>query len=274
MNALPSLGLGIGWRPALGRTIDARQDLSFVELVAENLDPRHPLPCAVRRLTHSGVKVVLHGLSLSLGGAEPVDVRRLDALARLAEATGACLVSEHAAFVRAGGKEAGHLLPLPRNAPALEALVENVRRAQAVLPVPLAIENIASLIEWPGAEMDEPEFLSELVTATGCGLLVDVANLYANALNGGFSGYEWLDAIPQGRIAYVHLAGGTRRGGLYHDTHAHPLPSGSLDLLAHLGPRARGFMLERDANFPPADELNAELDAIVCAVSAATRSAA
>jgi uncharacterized protein (UPF0276 family) len=120
MNAtLPQLGLGIGWRPELALRIERRADLGFVEVIAEDLNPWGPLPGPVLQLRERGTTIVPHGISLSLGGAEPPDPRRLEALGRLAERLGAPLVSEHLAFVRAGGLESGHLLPLPRTREAL-----------------------------------------------------------------------------------------------------------------------------------------------------------
>ncbi len=114
-----------------------------------------------------------HGISLSLGGAERPDPARLEALARLAVRFLAPMVSEHIAFVRAGGVETGHLLPLPRTRDALDVLVANVCEAQSALPVPLALENIAALVEWPEAEMDEAQFLTELLERTGAGSCSD-----------------------------------------------------------------------------------------------------
>ena len=106
-------GLGIGWRPELALAIDRRRGLGFVEIVAENIDPDRP-PDALVRLMDRGVRVIPHGISLSLGGAEPIERPRVKRLADLANRFGSPLVSEHIAFVRAGGMEAGHLLPLPR----------------------------------------------------------------------------------------------------------------------------------------------------------------
>lgn len=261
---LHPLGLGIGWRRALAPAIDRREDLGFVELFAEHLDPRDPLPREVRALQGRGVQVVLHSTRLSLGSAEPVSRRELEGLARLAEATGACLVSDHVCFVRARGKEAGHMLPLPFCGAALEALCENVLAAQKLLPAPLALENIAALVAFPGSELSEPAFLSALFERTGALFLLDLANLHANALNHGYDPLDWLDLAPLTRLAYVHLAGGVTRGGLYHDTHLHPLPPGPLALLAALRRRVPvpGAMLERDGRFPPRAELFLELDAI------------
>ena len=261
------LGLGIGWRPELAPAILRRLGLGFVEVVAEAFPVERPLPLALVELRRRGVTVVPHGVRLSLGGAERPDPRRIAVLSTLAERVGAPLVSEHIAFVRGGGVEAGHLLPVPRTRAALDVLVENIGIAMAQLRVPLALEPIATLFEWPDAEFDEASFLGELLDRTGALLLLDVANLWANARNGGPDPCALLDRLPLDRIAYVHVAGGVEDGGLYHDTHAHPVPAGVLDLLAELDRRCPvpGVMLERDRQFPTAGELNHELDAVAAA---------
>ena len=261
---LSHLGLGIGWRPEIALAIDRRRDLGFIELLAEDFFSDDQLPAPVERLRDRGVRIVPHGVSLSLGGADPVDRRRLDALARLARRVDAPLVSEHIAFVRGGGIESGHLLPLPRTREAVELVVANVKEAKAALDIPLAVENIASLFQWPDAEMDEATFLSEVIEGADVMLLLDIANVYANSRNHGYDPRELLDRIPLERIAYVHVAGGVDREGLYHDTHTHDINRGVLELLADLCTRTviPGVMLERDDDFPSDAEINAELDAI------------
>jgi uncharacterized protein (UPF0276 family) len=266
---LPHLGLGIGWRPELALLIDRRHDLGFVEIVAEDFPFHGRLPAPIELLRRRGVTIVPHGVSLSLGGTEPLDRDRLGALAKLAERLGAPIVSEHIAFVRGGGLETGHLLPLPRTWEALELVVANAREAKAALPVPLALENIATLFEWPNPEMDEATFLTEALERADVLLLLDIENVYANARNRGYDSLTFLDRIPVERIAYVHVAGGTERGGLYHDTHTHDVPAAVLDLVAELSARVKvpGIMLERDDRFPLDAVLNAELDAISSAVA-------
>lgn len=261
------LGRGIGWRPELADFIARAQGLGFVEVVAESLDPARGIPEALADLRARGVAVIPHGLKLSLGGAEPPEPERLAFLRAVAESLDSPLVSEHVAFVRGGGREAGHLLPVPRTRDSLETLVENVETAQAALGVPLALEHIAALLEWPDPELDEGSFLAELLERTGALLLLDLANLYANARNHGFDAAAFLDRLPLERIAYVHVGGGVERGGLYHDTHADPVQPGVLELieqLAALAPRAP-IMLERDDRFPSDDDLAAELSAIEAA---------
>ncbi|WP_030606913.1 DUF692 domain-containing protein [Streptomyces achromogenes] len=270
------LGSGIGWRPEIADAVEAMAGIDWVEVVAENVCPGH-LPHSLLRLRERGVTVVPHGVSLGLGGADRPDPGRLAALAERAEALGSPLVTEHIAFVRAGGAltasprlEAGHLLPVPRTRDALDVLCENVRIAQDALPVPLALENIAALFSWPGEELTEGQFLSELVERTGVRLLIDVANLHTNHVNRGEDPAEALAALPVEAIAYVHVAGGFERDGVWHDSHAHPVPRPVLDILSDLAGRVAppGVLLERDENFPGAAELEGELAAIREAVAA------
>ena len=265
---IPHLGLGIGWRPPLALAIDRRSDLRFVEITAENIDPSR-IPPTLDLLRERGVQVIPHGISLSLGSAEPIDPQRVRRLADLARHFHSPLVSEHIAFVRASGMEAGHLLPLPRTRAAVDVLVENVKRAQDLLPVPLALENIAALFEWPQRHMSEAQFIGEILDRTGAMLLLDLANVWANARNLGGDANHSLDELPLHRIAYVHVAGGEERGGVYHDTHGADVPQGVLNLLSALCGRCDppGVMLERDDHYPPEAQLNQELDAIALAVA-------
>ncbi|WP_207943660.1 DUF692 domain-containing protein [Actinomadura sp. KC345] len=265
-TVLPRLGVGIGWRPEIAGFVGALPGLRFTEVVAESVHPGRPAP-ELMELRERGAAIVPHGVKLSLGGAEPVDAGRVGHLAACAEALGAPLVSEHVAFVRAGGIEAGHLLPVPRTRAALDVLTANIRRTQAELPVPLAVEPIATLFDWPDDEYTEAGFLTELLERTGALLLLDVANVYANARNRGEDPLDLLDRLPLERVAYCHVAGGAEEGGRYHDTHAAPVPPEVLKLVGELCARHRppGLLLERDGRYPPAAELRSELDAIAAA---------
>ncbi|MCO1574896.1 DUF692 domain-containing protein [Crossiella sp. SN42] len=269
MTRIPHLGVGIGWRPEIDLTVERLPQVDFVEVVAENLSGP-TLPESLEILRARGVPVLPHAVTLSLGGADPVVPQRVQHLATIAERLGAPLVSDHVAFVRAGGIEAGHLMPVPRTKDALDVLCANVKDAQRDLPVPLALENVAALIDWPDNELTEAQFLTELAERTDCLLLVDVANLHANNLNLGTDPEEFLTTLPLERLAYVHVAGGTTEHGLYHDTHAHAVPQRVLDLLADLCARVNppGVLLERDDAYPPDAELAAELAAIRAVVEA------
>ncbi|WP_327146319.1 DUF692 domain-containing protein [Nocardia sp. NBC_01327] len=274
--------------------IDALDGIGFCEVIAESLvasparsdrlvgrasavitglvgrrDSRAEVavPEELAALVARGITAVPHGISLSLGGAEPVDERRVAHLAACARALGSPLVSEHIAFVRAGGMEAGHLLPVPRTREGLNALVRNISRVRQALEVPLAVENIAALFEWPDAEFTEAEFLQELVERTGVHLLLDIANVYANARNASRDPLTELLRLPTEQLAYCHVAGGRETGGRYHDTHSDPVPADVLALVAEFAAdRSVPLLLERDGNYPPAAELLDELNAIATAV--------
>ncbi|EWC61684.1 hypothetical protein UO65_3042 [Actinokineospora spheciospongiae] len=268
MGGMGELGIGIGWRSEIDLTVERLPGVDFVEVVAENLHRDH-LPESVRILRGRGVPVLPHAVSLSLGGADPVDPARVGHLAEVAAMLDAPMVSDHVCFVRAGGLDSGHLMPVPRTREALEVLVDNVKTAQAGLGVPLALENIAALLRWPDAELTEAQFLTELTERTDCLLLLDVANMWANARNLGEDPVALLDGLPLERLAYVHVAGGVVRDGVYHDTHAHPVPPEVLELLGELCRRASppGVLLERDDRYPADAELAAELAAIRAVVA-------
>jgi uncharacterized protein (UPF0276 family) len=263
-TAVQGLRLGIGWRPQTAGVVLSRSDLACCEVIADYVDVHQELPVTLQEAMRRGVEVIPHGIGLSLGGADRPSRRRLHKLAAVAGKLAAPFVSEHIAFVRARGREAGHLLPVPRTAEAIEVLTENINIAQAQLPVPLVLEHVASLFEWPDSDMDEPAFLNELVERTGVRLLLDLANLYVNAANFGFNAVEWLRRIPLDRVAYVHVAGGRVIDGLHYDTHADPIWREVLELIGVLSTlRTEAcIVLERDSCFPTDTALSGELDAI------------
>ncbi len=264
--------VGMGWRPEIAEFVASIGDrLGFVELVAESIDPQR-LPPTVRQILERGVPVVPHGVSLSLGGVDTPDPKRVAHLAACAEALGSTLVSEHIAFVRAPVDgtmiESGHLLPIPRTREAVAVMVRNVQLVQAELPVPIALEPIATLVDL-GGELTEQQFLAEIVERTGAWLLPDVANLYANVRNHGGDLTELVEGLPLERIAYTHIAGGRVVDGYYRDTHTDPVPDDVLEVLGTLvaARSAAGFasppvLLERDGHYPTAAELTRELDQI------------
>ncbi|MEO3872558.1 DUF692 domain-containing protein [Nonomuraea sp. B12E4] len=265
---MSGLGVGIGWRAELDLTIERMAGVDFLEVVAENIRPAD-LPESLRVLRARGLPVIPHGVSLGVGGAERPSPDRLAHLAACAQALDAPLVSEHLAFVRGGGIEVGHLLPVPRTRDSLRVITENVRRAQDALPVPLALENVAAIFGWPDDELTEAEFLAELVARTGVKLLIDVANLYTNQFNLGLSAVAALDALPLEHLAYVHVAGGYERHGIWHDTHTTAAPQAVLDVLSELCARVTppGVLLEWDDDYPSDAALATELSRIRAAMS-------
>lgn len=259
-----SLGLGVSWRPELALFIDRYPKLGFIELLAENFPTEQPLPAAVLRLCQRGVRAIPHGVGLSLGGAEAPTIQRIRYLENLADRVNAPLISEHLAFVRCQDLESGHLLPLERSQDALEIVVENIRLIQSQLSYPFYIENIACILELPGAQWDEASFLCQVLEKADCGLLLDISNLYANCHNHQQDAIDFLKRIPLDRIGYVHIGGGMEHDGLYHDTHAGDIPAGALDLLTELVSICPppGVLWEHDSNFPNEEEFMSVMNRI------------
>ncbi|GAA1015425.1 hypothetical protein Aple_050020 [Acrocarpospora pleiomorpha] len=265
------LGVGIGWRSEIDLTVERLPGVEFVEVIAETVRPGR-IPESLRVLRERGVPVIPHGVALGIGGADKPEISRLEHLAACAEALDAPLVSEHLAFVRGDGMEAGHLLPVPRTRDALTVVVENIKIAQAELPVPFALENVAALFGWPDDELTEAEFLGELVERTGVKLLIDVANLYTNEVNLGSDARAALDRLPLTELAYVHVAGGHSHNGVWHDTHTASVPEPILDVLTELCSRVDppGVLLEWDDDYPSDAALAQELTRIRTAMSRAS----
>jgi uncharacterized protein (UPF0276 family) len=261
------IGIGIGWRPELAIAIDRDPSLQFIEITAEHY-PKGVVPPALDRLVEQGRTIIPHGISVSLGSAEGFDLAAVHRLNALARRFNSPFVSEHVAFVRAGDLEAGHLLPLPRTKAAMQVVIENIQRAQEVLSVPLALENISALFAWPSADFSDAEFLTEILERTNTRLLLDTSNVYANAVNLGENPSEFLDNIPLNRLAYVHVGGGFEKDGVYHDSHAHPVSDAALSIVTALCERIEspGVLLERDDHFPSDAELREELTRIRAAI--------
>lgn len=265
-------GLGLGWRRELaGDLLASPRLVDFVEIIAESCYAPGPQRREVQAIS-SIWKVIPHGIKLSLGSADGVDLDRARQLGELARLTRAPMVSEHATFTRSRGQEIGHLTQLPLSRAAIAVVARNLAKVRRVLPdVPFLLETPAWTLRWPEDEMDEGAFFHELVGATGCDLLLDLSNVYANALNSGCEPLALLRRYPLERVAMVHLAGGSWRDDFYVDTHAHPTPPAAFELLAELlrttGPVP--VLIERDGNYPPFAELRGELQQARSLVEAA-----
>lgn len=208
---------------------------------------------------HDFEYVSVHALKLSVGSPEPPGREYLDALAEIARENGANSVSDHLGFTRDGhrGVEMGHFAPLPWTREALDVACRNIELVQRHFdPLPFYIENIACLLQFRG-ELTEQEFLLNVLARTGCGWLLDVTNVYANALNFGFDPFEFIaGVIPLPQRMQIHLAGGSwdEKAEFYIDSHSHPIPEAVWELYRHalaLGHgRIDAVFIERDQEFP------------------------
>lgn len=221
--------VGIGWRhPHYAALLEQQPALDFLEVHSENFFSPGGAALAVLREGRERYAVSLHGVGLSLGSAQGVDEWHLAQLARLVQAIDPVRVSDHASFARGAALHAADLLPVPLSRAALDAMCTNVQRVQDRLGRPIAVENLSAYVQWRGAEMDEPEFLNTLARRSGCGLLVDVNNVFVNALNAQLRGEHsdplgacrrWLDAIGPHHVAELHLAGHRHCGDIVIDDH-------------------------------------------------------
>lgn len=245
-----SRAAGLGYRQEIAPQLHAHtEQIGFLEVVAESCYGSRSTLREIIALAEIW-PVVPHGVKLSLGSAEGIDATRAEKLGELVRQTGAPASSEHVAITAAGGRKIGHLTPIPRSLEAVAVVARNVDRARRFLDVPLLLENIATSFPLPGDVLSEAAFYQEIVEQTGCPLLFDVANLYANAINAGVDPLQALREFPVESAAMVHVAGGVLEHGFYFDTHAHPVPDAVFDLLAQVFARAPDVpvLLERDAN--------------------------
>jgi uncharacterized protein (UPF0276 family) len=262
LEHIPALGAGIGYRPAFRDDIFSRSDeVDFLELTIEHfLDKPANVQEDLERLKDL-FTLIPHGLNLSLGSAEGLNRAYVDQVAEFVHKVNPPYWSEHIAFTSADGVDIGHLAPLPFSNEALDALCRNVEQVRKVIEVPLVLENITYIVNMPGAEMSEADFLDALIERTGCGLLLDVTNLYTNSTNHKFDPYEFLDGLPLERVVQLHFVGGHWRKDVLVDSHSSPTPEEVwqlMDKVVECCP-VKGIILERDDNIPPFDELSEEL---------------
>lgn len=258
--------VGLGWRPELAAGILSNLDrIDLVEVIAEDYVNAPARKRRSLKTLSREVPVVLHGVSLGMASTSPVDPERLSRMARLIEEIRPRFWSEHLAFVRAGGWEIGHLAMPPRNSDTIDGAAANLERAFREVGARPLVENIATLIE-PPSRLSEADWVSGILQASGCGLLLDLHNLYANAVNFDFDPSATLDQLPADKISAIHISGGRWIDDNFHgvsrrrllDDHFHPPPDPVYRLLEQTAARAEGSLsviIERDGNYPPINEL-------------------
>lgn len=267
-------GVGVGFRPELAAGLlrdPSRVD--FLEVVAESLFSRADWMREAHALREIW-PVVPHGVKLSLASADGVDEDKAKKLGHLARDLRAPMVSEHVALTRAGKRDIGHLTAVPFTREAVAVVARNVATTRRHLPdVPFLLENVAWTLRYPHDAMGEGAFHHEVVRATGCPLLLDVANVYANARNSGVDPRTLLESYPLDAVAMIHVAGGFLDEGFWFDTHAHDVPDDVLSLLSHAIESCGvvPVVLERDGSFPEFLETARELDAIRATLRGAPR---
>lgn len=243
---------------------ETRPDVGFIEAHSENYFGRGGKPLHYLELARRDYPLSLHGVGMSIGSADPLNEAHLQRLRELVVRLQPALVSEHLCWSSIGGVYANDLLPLPYNEAALAHVVERIQRVQETLGRAILVENVSSYVEFADTSMHEAQFVAEVVRRSGCGLLLDVNNIFVSADNHGFDAQAYLDAIPRGAVQEVHLAGFTAREidgeRILIDTHSAPVADAVWTLYRRALRRfgAVPTLIEWDADLPPLAGLLAE----------------
>jgi hypothetical protein len=255
-------GHGIGLRvPHYARLLDEGPGgVEWVEAITENFLGRGGRPFALLERVRRDAGVLLHGVSLSLGGVDPLNEPFLRDLRALADRVEAALVSDHLCFAGFQGRHGHDLWPLPFSQEAVDHVAGRIRRAQDLLGRQIAIENVSSYVAFRESAMPEWQFLAEVASRADCLILLDVNNVVVNAANFGFDPLEYARGVPAGRVAQIHLAGYQDRGAYLFDDHGGPVqdPVWALyrEVVRRVGPVPT--IIEWDQNVPPLEALLAE----------------
>lgn len=255
-------GYGLGLRREHYRDfLESDVPVDFVEVISENFMVDGGQPLDVLRRARERHPVALHGVSMSIGSADGLNPDYLRRLRRLVDAIDPLFVSDHLSWSRFEQFNSHDLLPLPYTKETLDVVCRNVAQAQEAIGRPMLFENPSSYVSFAASTMTEWEFLDAMCRRTGCGLLLDVNNIYVSARNHGWDMDAYLRGIPADHVRQIHLAGHTQGDGLLIDTHDQPVNDDVWSLYAAvaatLGPVAT--MIERDDAMPPLAELLAEL---------------
>jgi uncharacterized protein (UPF0276 family) len=258
---LPDLGIGIGLRTVhFGTILGQHPQVDWFEVLSENFMDTEGRPLYVLDQVAERYPVALHGVSLSIGSTDPLNLEHLRKLKALADRTKAHWVSDHLCWTGVLGRNTHDLLPMPYTEAALRHTIARVRQAQDVLERPLVLENPSSYLEFAASTIPEWEFLARLSEEADCGLLLDVNNVYVSSFNHGFDAGTYIDAIPADRVVQYHLAGHTNKGTHIVDTHSdHAIPE-VWDLYRRsVGRTGRvATLYEWDENIPAFEVVHAE----------------
>ncbi len=258
----PNLGFGLGLRVDHYQTVlDTRPAVDWFEVITENYLVPGGKPLHFLRKIREHYPMVMHGVSLSIGSTDPLNMGYLRQVKQLASELQPSWLSDHLCWTQMGGTNTHDLMPLPYTEEALAHVVERVQRVQDYLGRRLLLENVSSYVTYTDSILTEWEFLSEIARRADCLMLLDINNIYVSAYNHGFDPLDYLNAIPVERVQQFHLAGHSNLGDYIVDTHDHPVIDSVWQLyrraLARFGDVST--MIERDDHIPPFDELYAEL---------------
>jgi uncharacterized protein (UPF0276 family) len=258
---LPDLGIGVGLRvPHYRHILERRPRMDFFEIISENfmVEGGKPIYHLERVMDH--YPLIQHGVSLGIGGPDPLDREYLRRLKELVRRVKPAWLSDHFCWCGAGGAHLHDLLPLPYTWEMVDLVAERARQVRDYLEVPFALENTSSYMAYTSSEMSEWQFISEVAERADIGLMFDVNNVYVSAFNHDFDAREFIASVPHERIVQIHLAGHTHLGKVIIDTHRGHVIDGVWELyratLAQTGPVST--LIEWDDEIPDWSVLAAE----------------
>lgn len=256
------LGLGVGLRTNhFGYILEQQPNVDWFEIISENFIDSQGRPRYVLDQIAERYPIVMHGVSMSIGSTDPLNIEYLKKLKRLGAEVNARWISDHLCWTGVASRNSHDLLPLPFNEETLAHVVERIGIVQDVLERPLVLENPSSYITFANSTMTEWEFLTRMADEADCGLLLDVNNVYVSSVNHDFDPVEFIESIPHERVVQFHLAGHTNMGTHCIDTHDGPVIDPVWDLYRLANERTGGSstLLEWDANIPEFPVLHAEV---------------
>jgi len=258
----PDLGLGIGLRTThYPHILSEEPEIGFFEILTENYLDTGGRPVHILDRIAERFRIVMHGVSMSIGSTDPINFDYLAKVKALAERTRALWISDHICWTGVLGRNTHDLLPLPYTEESLRHSVERIKTVQEFLERPLVLENPSTYLEFADDDMTEWEFVARLADEADCGLLFDVNNVYVSAYNHGFDPVAYINAIPGDRVCQYHLAGHTNTGTHILDTHSDHVLDPVWELYGHtlrtVGLRAT--LLEWDADIPPFEVVHQEV---------------
>ena len=276
-HALPYLGFGLGLRvDHYEALLDEPGNVEWLEIVSENYLVPGGRPLRWLERFRERFPLVMHGVSLSIGGTDPLDMAYLDQLDALARHVQPAWISDHLCWTGVEGVNLHDLMPLPYTEEALDHVVNRVRRVQDRLGRRILLENVSSYIRFAQSQLSEWAFLAEVAERADCLILLDINNVHVSAHNHGFPALDYLDGLPPSRVQQFHLAGHEQGPALLVDTHDAPVTGAVWDLyveaVRRFGPVST--MIERDDHIPPLATLRAELDHARALAHAAWQAAA
>lgn len=259
----PFLGYGLGLRTDHFETVlRTKPAVDWFEIISENFMVEGGKPLHYLDQIKERYPLVMHGVSLSIGSCDPLDMDYLRELKKLAQRVNPAWISDHLCWTGLGGHNLHDLMPLPYNMHTARHVIERVKQVQDFLGRQILLENVSSYLDYEKSDMTEWEFITEVSEGANCLLLLDINNIYVSAFNHSFDAMDFINGVPLNRVQQFHLAGHEDNGDYIIDTHDHPVIDPVWALYAkaveRFGPVST--MIERDDNIPPLEDLIAELD--------------